>query len=193
MSEAALPMRLALVGSPNCGKTALFNQLTGGRQKVANYAGVTVERKEGRFPTPSVSAEEDEIVVLSPFCVADSSSSSFLKSNRTPRRPKRPDPSATMYGQGQATLDADQPLMSTESTSSTPSTQSTGSAPAADKPLPRPAQKPAAQPPATDEVSAAQQPVSTFSLHVSDASIKLALAALNAGRPPEPSPIPPGE
>ncbi len=53
MSEAALPMRLALVGSPNCGKTALFNQLTGGRQKVANYAGVTVERKEGRFSTPS--------------------------------------------------------------------------------------------------------------------------------------------
>jgi ferrous iron transport protein B len=46
-------MRIALVGNPNCGKTALFNQLTGGRQKVANYAGVTVERKEGRFITPS--------------------------------------------------------------------------------------------------------------------------------------------
>lgn len=42
----------ALVGNPNCGKTALFNQLTGSRQKVANYAGVTVERKEGRFVTP---------------------------------------------------------------------------------------------------------------------------------------------
>ena len=38
---------LALVGNPNCGKTALFNLLTGSRQKVANYAGVTVERKEG--------------------------------------------------------------------------------------------------------------------------------------------------
>jgi ferrous iron transport protein B len=46
-------MRLALVGNPNCGKTALFNQLTGSRQKVANYAGVTVERKEGRLVTPS--------------------------------------------------------------------------------------------------------------------------------------------
>jgi ferrous iron transport protein B len=46
-------LRIALVGNPNCGKTALFNQLTGGRQKVANYAGVTVERKEGRFTTPS--------------------------------------------------------------------------------------------------------------------------------------------
>jgi ferrous iron transport protein B len=43
------PWRLALVGNPNCGKTALFNLLTGSRQKVANYAGVTVERKEGRF------------------------------------------------------------------------------------------------------------------------------------------------
>ncbi|MCP5475657.1 MAG: ferrous iron transport protein B [Lysobacterales bacterium] len=39
--------RVALLGNPNCGKTALFNLLTGSRQKVANYAGVTVERKEG--------------------------------------------------------------------------------------------------------------------------------------------------
>ena len=40
---------IALVGNPNCGKTALFNLLTGSRQKVANYAGVTVERKEGAY------------------------------------------------------------------------------------------------------------------------------------------------
>jgi ferrous iron transport protein B len=46
-------MTIALVGNPNCGKTALFNQLTGARQKVANYAGVTVERKEGFFHAPS--------------------------------------------------------------------------------------------------------------------------------------------
>ena len=44
---------LALLGNPNCGKTALFNLLTGSRQKVANYAGVTVERKEGRLTTPA--------------------------------------------------------------------------------------------------------------------------------------------
>ena len=44
---------VALVGNPNCGKTALFNLLTGSRQKVANYAGVTVERKEGRMQSPS--------------------------------------------------------------------------------------------------------------------------------------------
>ena len=41
------PWSVALVGNPNCGKTALFNLLTGARQKVANYAGVTVERKVG--------------------------------------------------------------------------------------------------------------------------------------------------
>jgi len=52
-AETAVPLRLALVGNPNCGKTALFNQLTGSRQKVANYAGVTVERKEGRLYGPS--------------------------------------------------------------------------------------------------------------------------------------------
>ncbi|UNK49505.1 ferrous iron transport protein B [Lysobacter sp. S4-A87] len=51
--SAAEAIRVALVGNPNCGKTALFNQLTGSRQKVANYAGVTVERKEGRFHAPS--------------------------------------------------------------------------------------------------------------------------------------------
>jgi len=50
---SASTLRIALVGNPNCGKTALFNQLTGGRQKVANYAGVTIERKEGRFMAPS--------------------------------------------------------------------------------------------------------------------------------------------
>jgi ferrous iron transport protein B len=50
---SASTLRVALIGNPNCGKTALFNQLTGGRQKVANYAGVTIERKEGRFTAPS--------------------------------------------------------------------------------------------------------------------------------------------
>src|SRR5205085_808590 len=44
--------RFALVGTPNCGKTALFNALTGSRQKVANYPGVTVEKKTGRLTTP---------------------------------------------------------------------------------------------------------------------------------------------
>ena len=43
----------ALIGTPNSGKTALFNALTGSRQKVANYPGVTVERKTGLFRTPA--------------------------------------------------------------------------------------------------------------------------------------------
>ena len=50
---ATVPLRVALLGNPNCGKTALFNLLTGSRQKVANYAGVTVERKEGQVLTAS--------------------------------------------------------------------------------------------------------------------------------------------
>ena len=45
--QAAAPIRFALVGNPNCGKTALFNRLTGARAKVANYAGVTVEKRSG--------------------------------------------------------------------------------------------------------------------------------------------------
>ena len=61
MSDVALaPARIALVGNPNSGKTALFNALTGSRQKVANYAGVTVERKEGQV----VSATGRAISVL---------------------------------------------------------------------------------------------------------------------------------
>jgi ferrous iron transport protein B len=51
MTSSAL--QIALVGNPNCGKTALFNLLTGTRQKVANYAGVTIERKEGQYTSPA--------------------------------------------------------------------------------------------------------------------------------------------
>jgi len=47
--SASFSPLVALVGNPNCGKTALFNRLTGARQKVANFAGVTVERKIGKY------------------------------------------------------------------------------------------------------------------------------------------------
>ncbi|CAN5148139.1 ferrous iron transport protein B [soil metagenome] len=53
MDIAVRPARIALVGNPNSGKTALFNALTGAHQKVANYAGVTVERKEGLIRSSS--------------------------------------------------------------------------------------------------------------------------------------------
>ncbi|MBL6457207.1 ferrous iron transport protein B [Belnapia sp. T6] len=52
LAPAQRDLRIALVGNPNCGKTALFNALTGSRQHVANYPGVTVERKEGDLSTP---------------------------------------------------------------------------------------------------------------------------------------------
>ena len=45
--EATAPLRVALTGNPNCGETSLFNALTGGRQHVGNYPGVTVERRVG--------------------------------------------------------------------------------------------------------------------------------------------------
>jgi ferrous iron transport protein B len=60
MDAAVKPLRVALVGVPNCGKTALFNRLTGSRQKVANYPGVTVERREGE----RISAEGRVLSVL---------------------------------------------------------------------------------------------------------------------------------
>lgn len=52
MSTSDAPKMIALAGLPNCGKTSLFNALTGSRQKVANYPGVTVERKEGAIALP---------------------------------------------------------------------------------------------------------------------------------------------
>lgn len=56
------PRTAALVGNPNSGKSALFNALTGARQKIANYPGVTVERKAGRLVLPS--GEPVELVDL---------------------------------------------------------------------------------------------------------------------------------
>lgn len=53
-----MPTRIAFVGNPNAGKSALFNALTGARQKIANYAGVTVERKAGTLVLPSGDAAE---------------------------------------------------------------------------------------------------------------------------------------
>ncbi|MBT2990970.1 MAG: Fe(2+) transporter permease subunit FeoB [Candidatus Thiodiazotropha sp. (ex Ctena orbiculata)] len=55
------PLTIALAGNPNCGKTALFNSLTGIRQRTGNWPGVTVDRKEGRF---TIDSEEVSVVDL---------------------------------------------------------------------------------------------------------------------------------
>src|SRR5437588_8458642 len=47
--QAARPLTIIVAGNPNAGKTSLFNSLTGLRQKVANYPGVTVESKSGQW------------------------------------------------------------------------------------------------------------------------------------------------
>ena len=52
---------IAIAGNPNCGKTVIFNRLTGSRQKVGNWAGVTVEQKSGYF---SLEGHDYEIVDL---------------------------------------------------------------------------------------------------------------------------------
>ena len=51
LAPLATSLNLALVGTPNSGKTSLFNALTGSRQRAANYPGVTVERKSGTIQT----------------------------------------------------------------------------------------------------------------------------------------------
>jgi ferrous iron transport protein B len=48
---------IALVGNPNCGKTTLFNALTGARQRVGNWPGVTVEKKTGQFEHEGATVE----------------------------------------------------------------------------------------------------------------------------------------
>ncbi len=53
--------RVALVGNPNCGKTTLFNALTGTRQRVANWPGVTVERKSGEFAVDGTTLAIDDL------------------------------------------------------------------------------------------------------------------------------------
>jgi ferrous iron transport protein B len=65
------PLTIALAGNPNCGKTALFNALTGIRQRTGNWPGVTVDRKEGRF---SIDQEEVSVIDLPGIYSLDASS-----------------------------------------------------------------------------------------------------------------------
>ena len=47
--EKSKKLSIALAGNPNCGKTTLFNEITGSKQHVGNWPGVTVEKKEGKY------------------------------------------------------------------------------------------------------------------------------------------------
>ena len=58
---------VAMVGNPNAGKSALFNALTGARQKVGNYPGVTVERHSGRLSIPRGFRKSHLLVGPSPW------------------------------------------------------------------------------------------------------------------------------
>ena len=78
-------MRIALTGNPNSGKTTMFNALTGRNEKVGNWAGVTVDKKEHAIKK-SFSTQENVIAVdlpgaysMSPFTSEESITSSYVE------------------------------------------------------------------------------------------------------------------
>ena len=73
-------MKIALAGNPNCGKTTLFNALTGASQHVGNWPGVTVEKKEGRLKGHSDVTIQDlpGIYSLSPYTLEEVVSRDYL-------------------------------------------------------------------------------------------------------------------
>ena len=83
MEEKKMAIKLALAGNPNCGKTTMFNALTGANQYVGNWPGVTVEKKEGRLKKKG--SKEDIIVTdlpgiysLSPYTLEEVVSRDYL-------------------------------------------------------------------------------------------------------------------
>ena len=82
-------MRIALTGNPNSGKTTMYNALTGRSEKVGNWAGVTVERKEHKIKKSFYEGEEELIAVdlpgaysMSPFTSEESITSSYVKNEK---------------------------------------------------------------------------------------------------------------
>ena len=75
-----MDLRIALAGNPNCGKTTLFNALTGSNQFVGNWPGVTVEKKEGKLKKHSgvVITDLPGIYSLSPYTLEEVVSRDYL-------------------------------------------------------------------------------------------------------------------
>ena len=86
MKEEFETMRIAFAGNPNSGKTTMYNALTGRNERVGNWAGVTVERKESRIKKAYYDGEEELVAVdlpgaysMSPFTSEESITSSYVK------------------------------------------------------------------------------------------------------------------
>ncbi len=81
-------MRIALTGNPNSGKTTMYNAITGSNEKVGNWAGVTVEKKEATLKKIYLKSDEDVVIVdlpgaysMSPFTSEESIASSYIKND----------------------------------------------------------------------------------------------------------------
>ena len=83
-SEENMALRIALTGNPNCGKTTLFNALTGSNQFVGNWPGVTVEKKEGKLKKHSdvIITDLPGIYSLSPYTLEEVVARNYLITER---------------------------------------------------------------------------------------------------------------
>ena len=77
-----MSVKIALAGNPNCGKTTLFNRLTGANQKIGNWAGVTVERKQGEYikNRDAIITDTPGAYSLTPYSLDEKITSDYVKS-----------------------------------------------------------------------------------------------------------------